>query len=97
MSFINSVVDQKDQVKDIILKNPYNDIVITWIHAIINGGSCASWFWPNDTMLYVLRTAPNNQQNNKTMGKNLILLYIWRNLWSLYISGLDRNTKPILR
>ena len=25
MSFINSVVDQKDQVKDIILKNPYND------------------------------------------------------------------------
>jgi len=25
MSFINSVVDQKDQVKDIVLKNPYND------------------------------------------------------------------------
>jgi predicted transposase/invertase (TIGR01784 family) len=25
MSFINSVVDEKDQVKDIILKNPYND------------------------------------------------------------------------
>ena len=23
--FINSVVDGKDQVKDIILKNPYND------------------------------------------------------------------------